>query len=605
MRSTKVFLFALLFMGLSTITFSKDIYLRFENSCMDRMEYARTDNSRHIIYQLKKNDRERIILEVGNEAGNYNSYLPSTAITCQSLQISESFARGINNGSTKLYIVRPYSGGYTVSPVKTANFFYNTDSEIGYSSSEGYVFVYNLSVKTKGINLATKDSKAKVYFRGTEAATCPTRYYFRKVSKENYQPYTDMVFVPKVGIIKTKRGMDAVDANKNKMTLVKVNGVRTNKYLEAVCNGYENYIGDDNMANNNRPTDNTNSSTTPTRNRLEELESSGNSTYYPPSSTNNTNTTTGTTYYPTGQSICTIYKDVDRGLYMDRATGLPASGSCGGNDYRNGYMINKTNTTVVTTPPTTRPVYTQPTQPTQPTYTPPTTSPYRPTNGPIRTTPPPSQARNNCGIVATEGTHVVLKDETLYSIARRYNVSVKELKRLNNIRNINLIKPCSRLKIRATSIASRGSEIETSNSGEHIVKRNETLYGISKAYGYTVKKFAEMNGINPGEVIYIGQRLKTKDCNCPATSATASIPKSYNYATAPAVERLVEKGGEGTSEAIPTEYSAPKRIVHIVKENDTIFSIARKYKTSVDNIRRLNNLEKTEIIIPFQRIYIN
>ena len=115
-----------------------------------------------------------------------------------------------------------------------------------------------------------------------------------------------------------------------------------------------------------------------------------------------------------------------------------------------------------------------------------------------------------------------------------------------------------------------------------------------------------MNGINPGQVIYVGQRLKTKDCNCPATAgASASVPKEYNYATTPAVERLVEKGGEGTSQAIPTEYSTPTRKVHIVKENDTIFSIARKYHTTVDNIRRLNNLEKTEIIIPFQRIYIN
>ncbi len=87
-----------------------------------------------------------------------------------------------------------------------------------------------------------------------------------------------------------------------------------------------------------------------------------------------------------------------------------------------------TRPTTPVTPPTTDP-YTPPTSP----YVPPTTDPYTPptspyvppvTNPPTQPTTPPA---------ATGRTYNVVAGDTLYSISRRYNLSVEQLKRLNGL----------------------------------------------------------------------------------------------------------------------------------------------------------------------------
>jgi LysM repeat protein len=47
------------------------------------------------------------------------------------------------------------------------------------------------------------------------------------------------------------------------------------------------------------------------------------------------------------------------------------------------------------------------------------------------------------------------------------------------------------------------------------------------------------------------------------------------------------------------------RTVYIVKDGDTLFSIARKYGTTVQELRDLNNLARNEILIPYQKVYLN
>ncbi len=69
-----------------------------------------------------------------------------------------------------------------------------------------------------------------------------------------------------------------------------------------------------------------------------------------------TGTTTTTTYPSTGDPIvstggpCDIYKDTSRGLYIDKATGEPFTGDCGGVTYKGGVAGGSTYTTNYTDP---------------------------------------------------------------------------------------------------------------------------------------------------------------------------------------------------------------------------------------------------------------
>ena len=47
-----------------------------------------------------------------------------------------------------------------------------------------------------------------------------------------------------------------------------------------------------------------------------------------------------------------------------------------------------------------------------------------------------------------------------------------------------------------------------------------------------------------------------------------------------------------------------KRLVHVVRDDETLAGIARYYNTTVAKIRALNDMDRNEVIIPFQRLYV-
>lgn len=106
-------------------------------------------------------------------------------------------------------------------------------------------------------------------------------------------------------------------------------------------------------------------------------------------------------------------------------------------------------------------------------------------------------------------SHIVKSGETLYSIAQRYNVSANEIWDLN-AESRNGIKAGMSLTIPApkekssTSIASQ----RTSSLDTHTVLPKETLYSLSKKYKITIKELKKLNpelsnGLKIGQVIRI------------------------------------------------------------------------------------------------------
>ncbi len=94
--------------------------------------------------------------------------------------------------------------------------------------------------------------------------------------------------------------------------------------------------------------------------------------------------------------------------------------------------------------------------------------------------------------------YVVQRGDTLYSIARRYGVSVWELAAYNNISNIHYIYVGQVLLIPGTKSAlARGDY--------YVVKRGDTLYSIARRYGVSAWQLASYNNIRNPNRIYVGQ----------------------------------------------------------------------------------------------------
>lgn len=141
--------------------------------------------------------------------------------------------------------------------------------------------------------------------------------------------------------------------------------------------------------------------------------------------------------------------------------------------------------------------------------------------------------------------HIVQPGDTLYSIARAYNTTVEDIMNLNNL---------------TTTLLQIGQELQIPTKPTipeeiiiHIVKPGDTLWSISRQYNTTVDEIMRLNNL---------------------TSTLLSIG-----------EQLIIKGAP---QQVPEE---PEKVTYTVKKGDTLYSIARNFKTTVDEIKRINNLK--------------
>lgn len=104
---------------------------------------------------------------------------------------------------------------------------------------------------------------------------------------------------------------------------------------------------------------------------------------------------------------------------------------------------------------------------------------------------------------STTDYHNVLKGQTLYSIAKLYELSIDKLKQENGLSS-NLIKVGQQLQI-----ANFDTVNATENSLFWTVVKGDTLYSIAKANQVTVQQIKLLNGLD-SNIITIGQKLKLR-----------------------------------------------------------------------------------------------
>lgn len=99
-----------------------------------------------------------------------------------------------------------------------------------------------------------------------------------------------------------------------------------------------------------------------------------------------------------------------------------------------------------------------------------------------------------------ENYYVVKKGDSLYSIARKYGTTVAELRELNNLGTINLsIGQVLKLPVVEDDVLS--------DEVIYVVKSGDTLYSIAKRYGVSVDEIKSFNGMS-SNLLSIGQILK-------------------------------------------------------------------------------------------------
>lgn len=104
-------------------------------------------------------------------------------------------------------------------------------------------------------------------------------------------------------------------------------------------------------------------------------------------------------------------------------------------------------------------------------------------------------------------TYTVQSGDTLWRIALKYGTTVQEIAHINGIENPNLIYPGQVLQILENSTV-EGKEERGTGSIVYTVKRGDTISKIAIAYGVTIQHIVEMNDIQNPNLIYPGEKLR-------------------------------------------------------------------------------------------------
>ncbi|RZP30125.1 LysM peptidoglycan-binding domain-containing protein, partial [bacterium] len=240
--------------------------------------------------------------------------------------------------------------------------------------------------------------------------------------------------------------------------------------------------------------------------------------------------------------------------------------------------------------------------------------------------------------------HKVKRGESLWTISKKYRVSIHDLAAVNKIRNRHRLSIGQKLTIPVRR--SSGGTLLVSNSGpsghkkiKYKVKRGDTLGHIAEDYNTLARKIRRWNKLEYGQPIFPGQKLTIwvkEDMGQLASNSKKNrdkvvhivkrgdtighIAESYRVASINIMSwnnikskqtiypgqklTLWVKNNNNSSNSVAQSSNKGKKVTYTVKRGDTIGHIADDYNTTVKNIRSWNSMKQSSYIKPGQKLTI-
>ncbi len=176
----------------------------------------------------------------------------------------------------------------------------------------------------------------------------------------------------------------------------------------------------------------------------------------------------------------------------------------------------------------------------------------------VPTFPGGGSAEPDGGVSRSDRYHIVRRGDTLSRIAGAYGVPISTILALNGIAKDTVIRPGMTLYLRHETTARAAA---APSDGTHRVARGETLAVIARQYGTTVRELCEINGIGNPNQIRVGALLSL----------------------------------HGSAAASPSVAESARAVKYRIRNGDNLFRIARRFQTSVEEIKTWNNIPGDEI----------
>ena len=183
--------------------------------------------------------------------------------------------------------------------------------------------------------------------------------------------------------------------------------------------------------------------------------------------------------------------------------------------------------------------------------------------------------------------HKVRNGEAISQIAQHYNTTVPQIREANNLRGNTiraghyLLIPVATRPLSAYSqsadarLAKTQNRKRAGNKVEHVVRKGESFWTISRHYEVTHRQLAAWNGMAPGDPLPVGRKLVVW------TDAVADSPRMSPTTTL----------GNTT-----------RKLHYTVRNGDSLYLIANRFRVSINDIARWNNIDKNKILRPGQKL---
>lgn len=210
------------------------------------------------------------------------------------------------------------------------------------------------------------------------------------------------------------------------------------------------------------------------------------------------------------------------------------------------------------------------------------------------------------GSLVNENYYIVKKGDSLWSIANKYGLTVDKLKDINNLSS-NMLSVGQKLLI------NYGTDVDNVNENYYVVKSGDTLYSIAKKYGLTVDELKKMNNLS-SNTLSINQKLLVGNDMSTDDNYDVYVVKSGDtlWGIASKYNTSVDKIKDINNLNSNNLSIGQKLLVsgnnlgtkkYIVKSGDTLYKIAQNNGTTVTDLINLNNLKTTNLSIG-QVLYI-
>lgn len=199
----------------------------------------------------------------------------------------------------------------------------------------------------------------------------------------------------------------------------------------------------------------------------------------------------------------------------------------------------------------------------------------------------------------TEVTYTVTNGDTLYSIAKQYNLTVSQLKQLNHLTG-DMIYPGQTLTISEAPPPQK--------TATYTVTRGDTLYSIANSYNMSVDQLKQLNNLT-SNTIQVGQTLQVIGT---APQSTQIQGQTYTVQAGDSLYSIAQRANTTVDEIMKNNNLSSSMIyvgqtlklgnttttpqqnvagaTYTVKAGDTLYGISRTYNMSVTELKNLNNL---------------